>query len=216
MTGDFDVRVQVRKTAGGDPNSNMLLDVRESLEPGSRHVALTVYPSQRLWVSFLRGVTDGGSSVASGLWSVGWPQGVDFPNVWLRVKKVGNTLTTYGGTNGFDWVQVGSPYTPAIPYASTFVAMASAVTDAGQPPLQTAFSSFGTVVIRPQLHVSTSTTGIVLSWPTESTGFHLEKSAQLGSMANWSAANEPVNVQGPNNLVNVPPGSGTWFYRLVR
>jgi hypothetical protein len=216
MTGDFDVCTQVRKTTGGDYNSNMLLDLRESLEPGSRHFALTVYPTQRLWVSFLRGTTDGASGVAAGLWSVAWPQGVDFPNVWLRVKKVGNTFSTYGGTNGVDWVQVGSSYTPATPYASTFVAMASAVTDAGQPPLQTEFRSFGTVVTRPQIQISTSATGIVLTWPVDSTGFHLEKSAQLGAAASWSTASEPVAVQGLNNVVNVSASTGTWFYRLVR
>jgi hypothetical protein len=216
MSGDFDVRTQVRKTSGGSHNSNMLLDVRESLEPGSRHFALTVYPTQRRWVAFLRDTADGASGVAAGLWLIDWPQGVDFPNVWLRVRKLGNTFTAYGGTNGLDWVQVGSSYTPATPYASTFVAMASAVTDAGQLPLQTEFSSFGTVVIRPQIQIASSATGIVLTWPVESTGFHLEKSAQLGAAASWSTASEPVAVEGLNNVVNVAAGTGTWFYRLVR
>lgn len=212
MTGDFDVRVQVSKVAGGNRNSNMLLDVRESTDPGSRHIAITVYPSQGLWVSFLRADASGAASVFPGAWSRPFPTGTAFPNVWLRIRKVGNTYTTFGSTNGFDWLQVGNAYTPATPYTGTFVGMGSATIDAGLPPLRTEFSNFGPTIGRPSLTISAASGSVTLAWPLEATGFRLQKSAQLGAAASWSDVTEPVI----DNAVTLTPGAGPWFYRLVQ
>jgi hypothetical protein len=215
MSGDFDVRVQVTNVAGGDLNSNMLLDVRESADPGSRHVAITVYPSQKNWTAFFRDTTGGPSGVLAGFWRVAWPAGVDFPNVWVRLQHTGNTFAAYGGTNGLDWVSIGNPYAPTVPYTNTLVGMASAVTDAGQPPLLSEFSNFSSTIIRPQLQIVKGVGNITVLWPLESTGFHLEKAAQLGSAASWVPVTEPVGVSGLNNTSTVPVTTGTWFYRLV-
>jgi len=87
----------------------MILDARETADPGSRHVAITVYPTQMNWTSFRRMEIDGDSSVLDGDWRIAWPAGIDFPNAWLRLKRSGNTFTTYGSTNGLDWVQIGNP-----------------------------------------------------------------------------------------------------------
>ncbi len=215
FTGDFDVRVQVSRVAGGNHNSNMLLDARESTDPGARHIAVTVYPTQGSWVSFLRETADGPTSVFPGAWRKFWPAGTGFPNVWLRIRKAGNTFRTYGGTNGIDWTQVGDAYTLTTPFASTFVSMASAVTDAGQAPLQTEFSNFSASIIRPQLHISATPSSVVLSWPGVSTGFHLQKTDRLGADATWTNVTEPVDLVGNNYVVTLPPSSGAWFYRLV-
>ena len=143
-TGDFDVRVQVSKVSGGGPNSNMILDARETADAGSRHVAITVYPSQKNWTSFRRADTDGASSVLAGNWRVAWPAGIDFPNAWLRLKRSGNSFTTYGSTNGLDWIQIGDAYSPDPPYTDNLVlGLATGVTDAGVPPLEVEYSNFG-------------------------------------------------------------------------
>lgn len=144
-TGDFDVRVQITDVAGGNPNSNLALDVRESNEPGSRHVFGAVYASaQNRWAAARRAETYGPSSVFDGNWGVAWPAGVNFPNVWLRLKRSGNTFTVYGGTDGQNWVQVGDAYTPAEAYPETVqVGLATAVTDAGAPPLSAVYRNFG-------------------------------------------------------------------------
>lgn len=143
-SGDFDVRVQVSKVQGGGPNSNMILDARESALPGSRHVAITVYPTQKNWTSFRRVENDGASSVLDGTWRIAWPAGIDFPNAWLRLKRSGDTFTAYGSTDGLDWVQVGNPYTPDPPFSPELrVGLATGITDAGTPPLRVEYSQFG-------------------------------------------------------------------------
>ena len=147
-SGDFDVRVQVSEVSGGGPNSNMILDARETADPGSRHVAITVYPTQMNWTSFRRMETDGDSSVLDGDWRIGWPAGIDFPNAWLRLKRSGNTFTTYGSTNGLDWVQIGDPFTPDPPYGDNVVlGLATGVTDADVPPLHVQYSNFGAFAV---------------------------------------------------------------------
>lgn len=144
-TGDFDIRVQVTDVSGGNANSNLTLDVRESADPDSRHVFAAVYGQiQNRWAAARRIETGGASSVLDGNWFVSWPAGIDFPNVWLRVKRSGETFTAYGGTNGLDWVQVGDPYTPDPAYpASVQVGLATAATDAGIPPIRAVYRNFG-------------------------------------------------------------------------
>ena len=101
--GDFDVRVQVTDVSGGNAASNLTLDVRESADPDSRHVFAAVYGQiQNRWAAARRTEFGGASSVLDGNWFVSWPAGIDFPNVWLRVKRSGETFTVYGGTNGLD------------------------------------------------------------------------------------------------------------------
>jgi hypothetical protein len=219
MSGDFDVRVQVSKVSGGDLNSNMILDVRETLDPGSRHVALTVYPGQPNWTAFSRNVTDGPSGVLAGLWRVGWPDGAGFPNIWLRLKKAGDTYTTYGGTNGMDWIQIGDPYLPAVPFAANLVGMASAVTDAGQPPLVVEYSNFGptpAAIVPPPLRIIAGSGSITLIWPVAAAGFQLQQTSQLGSGSSWIAVGGTPIVSGTNHTLSLPLATGSSFYRLAR
>jgi hypothetical protein len=110
FTGDFDLRSQVLSfgPANAQTSAKAALMVRESLAPGSRHATVTVYPAQRVWVAYRRQTTDGTSSVAAGNWSVAWPTNVNYPNVWQRARRMGNTITLFGSTNGVDWVQVGN------------------------------------------------------------------------------------------------------------
>jgi hypothetical protein len=217
-TGDFDVRVQVSKVAGGDANSNMMLDARETSDPGSRHVAITVYPTQMNWTSFTRSATDGGSGVLGGNWRIAWTAGIDFPNVWLRLVRSGNIFTTYGGTNGVDWVQVGDPYIPDPPYADdTVVGMSTAVTDAGQLPVQVEYKNFGNQVARPQLHITAVAAGnFVISWAATATGFNLQSSLQLGTGANWTPVSPAPTVSGNSLQVTVPAADAARFFRLVK
>ncbi len=142
-TGDFDVRVRVARADGGNANSNIALDARESLDPGSRHVAITVYPPMANWTAFVRDATGGETSVLQGNWRTSWPPGSAYPNIWLRIKCVGNTFTTYGSIDGISWTQVGDAYTAATPYATKYIGMTGAITDSGVPPLNAEFADFG-------------------------------------------------------------------------
>jgi hypothetical protein len=215
-TGDFDVRVQVSKVAGGNANSNMMLDARKTSDAGSRHVAITVYPTQKNWTAFTRSSTDGGSGVLGGNWRIAWPAGIDFPNVWLRLVRNGNIFTTYGGTNGVDWIQVGDPYIPDPPYTdNTVVGMSTAVTDAGQPPIQVEYRNFGTPVEKPQLHITAAANStFLISWAATATGFQLQSSSQLGTGANWTQVTPAPTVSGNSLQVTVPAADAARFFRL--
>jgi uncharacterized repeat protein (TIGR03803 family) len=66
----------------------------------------------------------------------------------------------------------------------------------------------------PQLTIIPSGANVVLTWPTNATGFTLESSTSLGSSAAWSAVS-PTNavVNGQNTVTNPITGS-QMFFRL--
>jgi len=66
----------------------------------------------------------------------------------------------------------------------------------------------------PQLTIIPSGANVVLTWPTNATGFNLQSTTNLGSAAVWSTNSPaPVVVNGQNTVTN--PISGTQqFYRL--
>lgn len=142
-SGDFDVRVQVSKFDCADGNANALLDARESLDPASRHVAITVYPAMGNWTAFDRDSAGGPSGVLAGNWRIGWPTNTDYPNVWLRLRYAGGTFSAFGATNGTDWIQIGNSYTPATAYSGSFVCLGTSTTDPGAPAAQVEYSNFG-------------------------------------------------------------------------
>jgi hypothetical protein len=113
-TGDFDVRARVTHF---EPNADAYaqakagLMVRETLDQGSRHTSVVVYPRMRNWTAFQRAATHGASSVLTGNWRISWPEEVDFPEVWVRIRRTGDTFYTYGSSDGDEWVLIGNPVT---------------------------------------------------------------------------------------------------------
>jgi hypothetical protein len=66
----------------------------------------------------------------------------------------------------------------------------------------------------PKLSIATTSTNtVVVSWPSVSTGFHLEQNAQLAS-ASWVAPAEPVLNDGTNKFIVVRLPTANRFYRL--
>ena len=61
--------------------------MRESLERGSRHVSVGVYPMMGNWTARRRAATMGPSTMLSGNWRVNWPAGTALPNAWLRLQR---------------------------------------------------------------------------------------------------------------------------------
>jgi len=66
----------------------------------------------------------------------------------------------------------------------------------------------------PQLTISSSSTNVILTWPTNAAGFTLQSTTNLVSPAVWTTVSPaPVVVNGQNTVTN--PISGTQqFYRL--
>jgi regulation of enolase protein 1 (concanavalin A-like superfamily) len=106
-TGDFDVKVQIIKEQQEDPNAAIStvarasLMMRESLDPGSRNIDIIVYPvGRQLWGVTFRAET--GEATAQPAAPVA---PVAFPNVWVRMQRVGNDVTCYYGIDGVNWLQ---------------------------------------------------------------------------------------------------------------
>lgn len=104
--GDFDVSVQVSSFPLVTTSSPQLagLMVRPSLTPNSRHVsALVEAPNAgNSWRTLVR-ATDGSGSSA---WPHSFAPGqIAYTNVWLRLRRVGNTFTAFSGVNGTNWTK---------------------------------------------------------------------------------------------------------------
>jgi len=61
----------------------------------------------------------------------------------------------------------------------------------------------------------TSTNTVVVSWPSASTGFTLQQSANLNS-PNWVAVSEVVTDDGATKFIVLNPPTGSRLYRLFR
>lgn len=152
-TGDFDMRVQVSNfsPAAANASAKALLMVRETADAESRHVAVAVFPQAKNWTGFKRDQIFGPSSVLAGNWKVDWPAGNNYPNAWTRIRRSGNTFTTFGSINGEAWTQVGDSYTPAVPFGDTvLVGMAACSVQeqfAGAPPVDVTFQNFGNFLV---------------------------------------------------------------------
>jgi hypothetical protein len=151
--GDFDVRVQVTEfgPVGAQENAKALLMVRDGTNVGSRDVAVTVYPRQKNWVAFARSAVNGPSAVINGNWNVAWPAGTVYPNAWLRLRRIGNTFTAFGSTNGTVWNQVGDVVIPTPPYPAT-VSLGLGTTSTGDqfpgsPMVNVSYENFGDIEV---------------------------------------------------------------------
>jgi hypothetical protein len=218
-TGDFDVRVQVASFEGIAENAKAALMVRENLASGSRHFTLTVYPSQGNWTAFWRLAYRGTSSVAEGDWRVPWP-GNSYPNVWMRLKRAGNTFTLYGGSNGHDWIQVGDSFAPSPVYPST-VYVGLATTSMSEmhevPPVNIEYRNFGDIGMsaRPQLRLVRANGQLLFSWPASASTCRLQQRPALAAGSWLSVTNLPLFFNGECRLALPQPGANAAFYRLA-
>ncbi len=219
-TGDFDVRVQVASFDGAASSAKAALMVRENLTVGSRHFTLTVYPGQRNWTAFWRLAQDGTSSVASGNWRVPWP-GINYPNIWLRLKRTGNQFIVYGGANGHDWIQVADSFTPVPNYPQTVeIGMATtSMSDSysGVPAAAAEYRNFGDIGLATPPQLSLARTGQLLqfSWPAPASEFQLQQTAVIPGGEWTSISNRPAFFNGQCLITLPAPTAIRSFYRLI-
>ncbi|MCW5559830.1 MAG: hypothetical protein KIT22_18590, partial [Verrucomicrobiae bacterium] len=193
LTGDFDIQVQVARFEAPAPDANAGLMARETLDPGSRNVQIVVYSNQRNWTATQRAATDGASSVLAGNWRINWPQEALYPNVWVRLKRSGQTFTTYGSNDGRVWTQIGDPVTPDPAYPDTIYAGMRTTPVEVEVPGSSGFAqyrNYGPFIESsvPVLTVIlTSSAELTISWPQAgSEGFELQSSPSLAGET-WSS-----------------------------
>jgi regulation of enolase protein 1 (concanavalin A-like superfamily) len=125
LTGDFDVLVQVPGITATTTGAKAGLMVRESLAANSR--MLFAGTAQGDGYRFTRRLTTGAS--ATNIYKGGVATA---PNVWVRLKRVGDVFTAYNSADGVNWTSMGST-TMALPqtlYVGMAVASKSATTTA--------------------------------------------------------------------------------------
>jgi hypothetical protein len=113
VTGDFDASVQVSDLRGANAITKAVLVARESLDPASPSIHISVNPPPPGRDLGECGVRTTAGGATAGLGVTYTPVGI--PNAHIRLARVGNQFTAYRSTNGVDWVQFaqGSQVSPA-------------------------------------------------------------------------------------------------------
>lgn len=133
-TGDFDFAVRLESVRADDPWAEAGLMVRETLQPGSRVAAVLATPS--VSGAFFKARPVENSNVAvSGSYSV------NYPNTWLRLRRVGSQFTGYASLDGQRWTVLGSA-SIAMP-ATIYFGFTAASHDPSQT-VRAAFRDLGT------------------------------------------------------------------------
>jgi hypothetical protein len=122
VTGNFDRRVRVESFAPTDPFAQAGLMARPTLETNAPFAAALVTPAQ-LGAFFLARASAGSDAVRSGAYPP------NFPEMWLRLARSGNTFRGYASLDGRGWTELGSS-TVAMP-ATVFLGFAAAGRDSG-------------------------------------------------------------------------------------
>ncbi|HEX5218058.1 MAG TPA: lamin tail domain-containing protein [Verrucomicrobiae bacterium] len=100
-TGDFDVKVRLDSLSLADAWSEAGMIAREALSPGASSVSVMATPSISGCYFQSRGASNGPTSLSGS-----FP--VNYPNTWLRLRRVGNDFTGYAGIDGQNWTQLGT------------------------------------------------------------------------------------------------------------
>ncbi|MEY2409829.1 MAG: hypothetical protein QOF48_2499, partial [Verrucomicrobiota bacterium] len=118
VTGNFDWKMRVTYMDIVRTTTKAGFDARLSLDPASPHVGAFADPALPAR-NFIEGVSRPDYNVGSVSW--GTQPTNYYPNVWLRLRRVGNTFLRYSSTNGVNWAfdgQISS--TPAgLPWPDT-------------------------------------------------------------------------------------------------
>ncbi len=125
-TGDFDVKVQVKSLELTDVWAKATLMARTDLTGGSANVFVASTPQQgrSSFVMQERPVANGPSQRVSGSNEVFYVDAsASYPDIWLRLQRMGELFTGFYSTNGMDWVQFAQSTRSDLP-SSLFVGLA--------------------------------------------------------------------------------------------
>ena len=134
------------------------------------------------------------------------------------------TVSLYAQQYSIDWYRIaggGGTSTSGVYSVSGSIGQheASGVMSGGNYSVTGGFWGIISVVQTagaPTLAIAYSGSNVILSWPTNTTGFVLQSTLYLVPSASWSDASPgPVVVNARNTVTNGISGSGK-FYRLVQ
>ncbi len=100
LSGDAEVIARFQSMTGGDPQlAETGVMIRESLDPGSKQVSLTVNAATN--TLFRRRAALDALSVQNVFRGTNYLHGTNY--LWLRLMRMGNTFVAHTSTNGFNW-----------------------------------------------------------------------------------------------------------------
>lgn len=164
-TGDFDFQVRVEGLMITDPYVEAGLMARDTLDATSRFAGIFAGSAQL--GAFFKSRATAAAALQAAAPSGGFP--VNYPRMYLRLRRSGNTFTGYAGFDGVNWQQLGSQ-TLTLP-AKLFFGLAVASHDTANPatarfrdlrPTQSQ-ASFVHAPTREPLGPSNRRSGIVIS-----------------------------------------------------
>jgi len=101
LPGDFDVKVRVAALSPSDPYVQAGLMAREDTGTGARFAGVAASPGLGgVW--FQQRTTEGGNAARNGSFPV------NYPDTWLRLRRMGNLFTGYAGFDGQHWATLDS------------------------------------------------------------------------------------------------------------
>ncbi|HTI70104.1 MAG TPA: lamin tail domain-containing protein [Candidatus Limnocylindria bacterium] len=102
-TGDFDIQVRVADTVITDPFVHAGLMARGDLGANSAFAAIFAASAQV--GCFYESRTSAGNGTTTASIPGGYP--ANYPQTWLRLRRVGNTFTGFASLDGQSWTQLG-------------------------------------------------------------------------------------------------------------
>ncbi len=211
VTGDFDVKVRLARLDAANNLSQAGIMARESLSPDSRYINAIVDPdpatgsSANVWEANYRGVT-GATAAGQPGWTPAGP--LPYPNVWVRLQRVGNDYTSYRSIDGVGWSKL-TTFTPSPAYSTTYLGLATTSHDNSGGKTTTcyyrAYGVFTPVLAASKLTINPAGSSATISWAP--TGGTLQTTSSLVGTPAWA------NV-GTANPATITLGTSSAFYRV--
>lgn len=163
LSGDVEIKARVASIQNTHSWAKAGVMIRESLSSGSPHGSMLVTPGSGL--AFQRRTTMGGTSSSTGA--------SGFAPKWVRLTRIGGTITAYSSDNGTTWTQVSSQ---SITLAST-VYVGLAVTSHNNSVLcQAVFDNVSVGVPNPWTKTDVGAVGLAGSTTVTGTSGNLDGS----------------------------------------
>jgi hypothetical protein len=132
MASDGTIVARVLSVQGMRSGTNPAVGVmiRETLAPNSRHVS-SFYRTNPMVELMWRPATAGATSFVNST------TGIPLP-CWVKVARIGSTISSYMSPNGINWTQVGASQTISILATNVYIGIAVSSTDTNNNSLVTA------------------------------------------------------------------------------
>jgi len=208
-TGDFDVKVRVPAMGATRNSAKAGLHVRTSLDPVSPQVSVTPlapFPARNLIEATARSTFNG----ASATWGANIT-GIGYPNVWVRLRRSGNTFLRYSSVNGTTW-QFDGQVSQVMPPTVYFGLGVCAAVGAGAAGLShtTQFEEYGDFAGYPGATIAITTPPVGSATVTAGNSTNLSVVATLtGGPANGELSYVWQRSDGIGGFTNVPTAGAT-------